>query len=121
MKLPLRYGLLALLGVFLAHSAVDDQRLRLLLLVVGMGLALWTAFSLKIPPRREPENRGGLEVLHEGADEMPRIGALGQVDGPRIVPDDPNGPADQVEPVEWEEGEGELADETGKPTEPRED
>lgn len=52
MKLPLRWGLLLLLGIWALHSYADSDAHRMVLLVVGMGVALWTAFSLKIPPRK---------------------------------------------------------------------
>lgn len=52
MKLPLRWGLLLLLGIWALHSYAESDAHRMVLLVVGMGVALWTAFSLKIPPRK---------------------------------------------------------------------
>jgi hypothetical protein len=51
MKLPLRWGLAALLGLWVLHGFLEAPNARTLLLVVAMGVALWTAFSLNIPAR----------------------------------------------------------------------
>lgn len=61
MKLPLKWGLLALVGLWLLHGALDDRNARTTVLIAAMGVALWTAFSLKIPPKREPEEEPLLE------------------------------------------------------------
>ena len=51
-KLPLRYGIPALVALWVGHGFVEDENWRTVLLVVAMGVALWTAFSLNIPPRK---------------------------------------------------------------------
>ena len=48
MKLPLRYGL-PLLGVMLPALGFVEGREFTVLLVLSMGVALWTAFSLPHP------------------------------------------------------------------------
>ena len=54
MKLPLRYGL-PLLGLLLLVLSLVDGRERTLFLVVAMGVALWTAFSLPHPGPKPEE------------------------------------------------------------------
>jgi hypothetical protein len=61
MKLPLKWGVLALLGLWGLHASLDEPRERMLVLVAAMGVALWTAFSLKIPPKRRPEDESLLD------------------------------------------------------------
>jgi hypothetical protein len=52
MKLPVKIGL-PLLGLLLLGVSFTEGRENLLLIVLAMGVALWTAFSLPHPgPRR---------------------------------------------------------------------
>jgi len=66
MKLPLKWGLLVLAALAVLHSALEAPNARTVVLVVAMGVALWTAFSLNIPPRREPEPEPLLEPPEDG-------------------------------------------------------
>lgn len=117
MKLPLRYGLLSLLALFLLHAYTESEQLRLLILVGGMAIALWTAFSLKIPPRREEDRNPDLHVV-EGHDESPTIGPLGESRGVRWVPDLSADPHEaQPKDGEWDAGEGEDEEEPDAPGE----
>ena len=64
MKLPLKFGLPILVGIWVGHAFVEDENTRTILLVAAMAVALWTAFSLNIAPRRkgdEPETGLRLE------------------------------------------------------------
>ena len=55
MKLPLRWGFLALIAIWLGYGFVEQQAMKSGILIMAMGIALWTAFSLNIPARRRPE------------------------------------------------------------------
>lgn len=56
MKLPLKVGL-PLLGVLLLGLAFVEGREQTVLLVIAMGVALWSAFSLPHPgPRPAPRS-----------------------------------------------------------------
>ena len=55
MKLPLRWGALALLAIWLGYGFVEQQAMKSGILIMAMGIALWTAFSLNIPAKRKPE------------------------------------------------------------------
>ena len=56
MRMRLRYGVPLLLALWIGSAWMADPRWELALRVLAMGVALWTAFSLPIPPRRrEPE------------------------------------------------------------------
>lgn len=65
MKLPLKWGLLALVGLWVLHGALESPRERIVLLIAAMGVALWTAFSLNIPPKPKPEEESLLDPPEE--------------------------------------------------------
>ena len=88
MKLPLRWGLLLLLGIWALHSSAEADTHRMLLLVAGMGVALWTAFSLKIPPRK-PGDQPSLWPTAHREDEL-----LGRREQGEAEPDDQDGDAE---------------------------
>jgi hypothetical protein len=67
MKLPLRYGFPLLLVLLAGLTAVDGLE-RTVLLVVAMGVALWSALSLPRPPPPE-EAEDTLEQQLEVDDE----------------------------------------------------
>lgn len=54
MKLTLKLGIPLLVLLLLASSQVEGAA-RTLVLILAMGVALWTAFSLPHPGPREPE------------------------------------------------------------------
>ena len=54
MKLPLRWGALALVAIWLGYGFVEQQAMKSGILIMAMGIALWTAFSLNIPAKRKP-------------------------------------------------------------------
>ena len=63
MKLPLKFGLPILAGIWIWHGFVEHTMARTMLLVAAMAVALWTAFSLNIPPRRKgDEAETGLQL-----------------------------------------------------------
>ena len=64
MKLPLRFGLPLLVGLWLASGYTPYGQGKTLLMVLAMAVALWTAFSLPLPRRRHPE-----EVEEEEGEE----------------------------------------------------
>ncbi len=51
MKLPLRWGVVLLAGIMGLASWLGPGPARSLVLMGGIGVALWTAFSLNITPR----------------------------------------------------------------------
>jgi len=53
MKLPLPWGLALLAALWIVYAFLESQGERTALLIVAMGVALWTAFSLNIPARRD--------------------------------------------------------------------
>lgn len=55
MKLPLRFGVPLLLALLAGLTAVEGLE-RTVLLVVAMGVALWSALSLPRPPPREAQD-----------------------------------------------------------------
>ena len=65
MKLPLRFGIPLLLALLAGLAVVDGQE-RNVLLVVAMGVALWSALSIPRPPPKETEDT--LEQRLEMAD-----------------------------------------------------
>jgi hypothetical protein len=70
MKLPLKYGIPLLIVLWLASGYTAYGEGKTLLMMLAMGVALWTAFSLPRPrrrPPREPEEEGE-EPWDEGED-----------------------------------------------------
>lgn len=63
-KLPLRWGLPLLLALWVGYPFVQAEQWKLVMLVAGMGVALWTAFSLPIAPR-PPERGPHLEIVDD--------------------------------------------------------
>ncbi len=70
MNIPLKFGLPLLLILWIGSGWVDDSTLTMALRIAAIGVALWTAFSLPIPPKRPPamedsgpflEGDGGLQ------------------------------------------------------------
>ncbi len=55
MKLPLKYGIPLLVLLWLASGYTAYGEGKTLLMMLAMGVALWTAFSLPRPRRRPPE------------------------------------------------------------------
>ncbi len=55
MKLPLRYGIPLLIVFWLASGYTDYGQGKTLLMVLAMGVAMWTAFSLPRPRKWRPE------------------------------------------------------------------
>ena len=53
MKLPLRWGALALVAIWLGYGFVEQQAMKSGILIMAMGIALCTAFSLNIPAKRK--------------------------------------------------------------------
>jgi hypothetical protein len=60
MKLPLRWGVPLLVALLLSSGYVGNRE-RTILLVLAMGVALWMAFSLPIPPRRADADADGID------------------------------------------------------------
>lgn len=70
MRMRLRYGVPLLLALWIGSGQMADARWEMVLRVLAMGVALWTAFSLPIPPRR-PTPEQALQIVtdeEEGAD-----------------------------------------------------
>lgn len=67
MRLRLRYGIPLLLALWIGSSQPADPRWALVLRLLAMGVALWTAFSLPIPPRRRAHARD-LHIVTDGDD-----------------------------------------------------
>jgi hypothetical protein len=78
MKLPLKWGLAALLGLWVLHGFLEAPDARTLLLVVAMGVALWTAFSLNIPAKKEPRQEEPVIPPPEERKEMDPAPQTGQ-------------------------------------------
>jgi hypothetical protein len=55
MKMPLKYGIPLLIALWLGAGFVEYGQGKTLLMVLAMGVAMWTAFSLPRPRRRQPE------------------------------------------------------------------
>ena len=55
MKLPLIYGIPALIALLIVGSYKGYDEGKTLFLMLAMGVALWTAFSLPRPRRWHPE------------------------------------------------------------------
>ncbi len=54
-KLPLKYGIPLLVFLLLASGYTDYGDGKTLMMILAMGGALWTAFSLPLPRRRQPD------------------------------------------------------------------
>jgi len=52
--MPLLPGFLLVVGLLVGSSLLENNPLQNFFLVAAMGVTLWTAFSLPIPPRRDP-------------------------------------------------------------------
>ncbi len=89
MRMRLRYGIPLLLGLWIGSSQVADARWELLLRVLAMGVALWTAFSLPIPPRR-PLPAQDLRIVPDGDETQDPDNEAGMPDE-RKKPDTPDG------------------------------
>ncbi len=68
MKLPLKYGIPLLIVLWLASGVTSYGEGKTFLMMLAMGVALWTAFSLPRPRRRVPEGEEE-EVDGEPAEE----------------------------------------------------
>ena len=56
MRLPLPWGSGLLVGLWVLHGFLTHPAEKTALLIVAMGVAMWTAFSLNIPAKKpEPE------------------------------------------------------------------
>ena len=55
MKMPLRYGIPLLIFLWLASGYTSYGEGKTLMMMLAMGVAMWTAFSLPRPKRRPPE------------------------------------------------------------------
>ena len=56
MKMPLKYGIPLLIALWLGSGYTDYGQGKTALMSLAMAVALWTAFSLPRPPRRQPED-----------------------------------------------------------------
>ncbi len=65
MRLPLKIGIPLLIGLWLASGYTDYGQGKTLMMILAMGIALWTAFSLPRPRRPPPEP----PAEEEGEDE----------------------------------------------------
>jgi hypothetical protein len=87
MKLPLKFGLPILVAIWVVHGFVEDENTRTFLLVAAMAVALWTAFSLNIPPRRKGDAaETGLQLEEE--EEEDESAPRGDDDGGNGEPED---------------------------------
>lgn len=71
MKLPLKYGIPLLIVLWLASGYTDYGQGKTGLMMLAMGVAMWTAFSLPRPRRRQWEEaedaEGDAEAEPQGA------------------------------------------------------
>jgi hypothetical protein len=70
----LRYGIPLLLALWIGSGQLADPRWELVLRVLAMGVALWTAFSLPIPPRR-PAPAEELQIVTDEDDGVDAVQA----------------------------------------------
>ncbi len=54
MRLPLKYGIPLLIGLWLASGHTDYGQGKTVMMILAMGVAMWTAFSLPRPRRPPP-------------------------------------------------------------------
>ena len=81
MKLPLIYGIPALIALLIVGSYKGYDEGKTLFLMLAMGVALWTAFSLPRPRRwhpEEPEEEEGDEPKPYWLEENDEEGAEGE-------------------------------------------
>ena len=85
MKLPLRFGIPALIALLIVGSFKGYDEGKTLFLMLAMGVALWTAFSLPRPRRwhpEEPEEGEGDEPKPYWLEEPDEDGAEGEERAP---------------------------------------
>ncbi len=71
MKMPLKYGIPLLIVLWLASGYTSYGQGKTLLMVLAMGVALWTAFSLPRPRRRRLEEAEDAEEESEAEPHGP--------------------------------------------------
>ena len=71
MKLPLKYGIPVLVALLLASGYTPYGQGKTLLMMLAMGAALWTAFSLPLPRKWRPEEVEETEETGEDAPAPP--------------------------------------------------
>ena len=85
MKLPLIYGIPALIALLIVGSYKGYDEGKTLFLMLAMGVALWTAFSLPRPRSwhpEEPDEEEGDEPKPYWLEENDEDGAEGEEGGP---------------------------------------
>ena len=65
MRLPLPWGISLLAGLWVLHAFLSHPAEKTALLIVAMGVAMWTAFSLNIPEKKPEPERSLLEPPEE--------------------------------------------------------